>query len=41
MFASERHDIRFQPSDCTACWFSCRGEAEAPLTLGRIIEVNR
>ena len=31
----------FQPTDCTACWFSCRGQAEAPLTLGRIIEVNR
>lgn len=31
----------FEPTDCTACWFSCRGEAEAPLTLGRIIELNR
>lgn len=31
----------FKPTDCTACWFSCRGEAEAPLTLGRIIELNR
>lgn len=31
----------FRPTGCTACWFSCRGEAEARLTPGRIIELNR
>lgn len=31
----------FKPTDCTACWFSCRGEAEAPMTVSRILELNR
>jgi hypothetical protein len=25
--------------DCTNCWYGCRGENEAPLTLGRIGEL--
>ncbi len=25
--------------DCTGCWYGCRGENEAPLTLGRIGEL--
>jgi hypothetical protein len=27
------------PHDCTNCWYGCRGENEAPLTLGRIGEL--
>lgn len=27
------------PHDCTGCWYGCRGENEAPLTLGRIGEL--
>ncbi|SFM48939.1 radical SAM protein [Thermodesulforhabdus norvegica] len=26
---------------CRECWYACRGEAEAPLDLKRIIELNR
>jgi MoaA/NifB/PqqE/SkfB family radical SAM enzyme len=28
-------------TECTECWYACRGEAEAPLGLSRIIELNR
>jgi MoaA/NifB/PqqE/SkfB family radical SAM enzyme len=28
------------PTDCTDCWYACRGETEAPLGLRRIIELN-
>ena len=28
-----------EPHDCTGCWYGCRGENEAPLTLGRIGEL--
>lgn len=38
---TEYHSDTFRPTDCTACWFSCRGEAEAPLTPARILELNR
>jgi MoaA/NifB/PqqE/SkfB family radical SAM enzyme len=27
------------PVSCTACWYSCRGESQAPLTPGRIREL--
>lgn len=27
------------PVGCTACWYSCRGESQAPLTPGRIREL--
>lgn len=27
-------------TNCTDCWYACRGEAEAPLGLRRIIELN-
>jgi MoaA/NifB/PqqE/SkfB family radical SAM enzyme len=30
---------RPDPHDCTGCWYGCRGENEAPLTLGRIGEL--
>lgn len=28
-------------TSCRECWYACRGEAEAPLGLKRIVEVNR
>jgi MoaA/NifB/PqqE/SkfB family radical SAM enzyme len=28
------------PTDCTDCWYACRGETEAPLGIKRIIELN-
>ncbi|MEJ5300523.1 MAG: radical SAM protein [Thermodesulforhabdaceae bacterium] len=28
-------------TECTECWYACRGEAEAPLGISRIIELNR
>lgn len=28
------------PTSCTECWYACRGEAEAPLDLSRIMELN-
>ena len=30
---------RYQPIDCNACYYACRGEAQAPLTLSRIRDV--
>ena len=27
------------PVSCAACWYSCRGESQAPLTLGRVREL--
>ncbi len=29
----------YQPIDCQACYYACRGEAQAPLTLGRVRDV--
>jgi MoaA/NifB/PqqE/SkfB family radical SAM enzyme len=29
------------PVDCVACFQACRGEAQAPITLGRLVEVIR
>lgn len=31
----------FKPVTCAACWYSCRGEAQNPLTIKRIMELNR
>jgi MoaA/NifB/PqqE/SkfB family radical SAM enzyme len=28
-----------EPVSCTACWYSCRGESQAPVTLGRVREL--
>lgn len=28
-----------QPTTCTRCWYACRGESEASLTLGRVAEL--
>jgi MoaA/NifB/PqqE/SkfB family radical SAM enzyme len=28
-------------TDCRECWYACRGEAEAPLGIKRIMELNR
>ncbi|HET7586041.1 MAG TPA: radical SAM protein [Gemmatimonadaceae bacterium] len=30
---------RYRPIDCQACYYACRGEAQAPLTLGRVRDV--
>jgi hypothetical protein len=30
---------RYQPIDCNACYYACRGEAQAPLTLSRVRDV--
>ena len=30
-----------EPTPCTRCWYSCRGEAEASLTLERVLEYWR
>ena len=29
----------YQPIDCNACYYACRGEAQAPLRLSRILDV--
>ncbi len=36
---TEIDEKRPEPHDCTNCWYGCRGENEAPLTLGRIGEL--
>jgi MoaA/NifB/PqqE/SkfB family radical SAM enzyme len=41
-FAPEYHYTEykiFPKTDCTQCWYSCRGETEAGLTWGRAIEL--
>jgi MoaA/NifB/PqqE/SkfB family radical SAM enzyme len=30
---------RYQPIDCNACYYACRGEAQAPLTISRIQDI--
>jgi MoaA/NifB/PqqE/SkfB family radical SAM enzyme len=30
---------RYRPIDCNACFYACRGEAQAPLTLARVRDV--
>jgi len=30
---------KYQPVDCNACYYACRGEAQAPLRLSRIRDV--
>jgi len=32
---------RIPATECRQCWYACRGEAEAPLGLKRIVELNR
>lgn len=32
---------RVVPTPCTECWYACRGEAEAPMNLKRILELNK
>ena len=32
---------RIPATRCRKCWYACRGEAEAPLGLKRIVELNR
>lgn len=35
-----RHDpAKAPPVSCSACWYSCRGESQAPITLGRLREL--
>jgi MoaA/NifB/PqqE/SkfB family radical SAM enzyme len=29
----------YQPIDCNACYYACRGEAQAPLRLSRVLDV--
>lgn len=31
----------FNKTQCTSCWYSCRGETEAPLTVGRALELTQ
>jgi MoaA/NifB/PqqE/SkfB family radical SAM enzyme len=41
-FPSDFHWTRFQPYtpiDCNACFYACRGEAQAPLTISRIRDI--
>jgi hypothetical protein len=38
---SEWHRGFFKPTDCDHCWYSCRGEAQAPWTLKRFLENAR
>jgi len=35
---SEYEPGLFQPTKCEACWFSCRGETQAPQTFKRALE---
>ena len=28
-----------EPTDCTRCWYACRGESEASLTMERVAEL--
>jgi GTP 3',8-cyclase len=35
---SEYYPGIFDKTKCTACWYSCRGESEAPLTFKRALE---
>lgn len=35
---SEYEPGMFQPTKCEACWFSCRGETQAPKTIRRALE---
>jgi hypothetical protein len=30
---------RYEPIDCNACYYACRGEAQAPLRLSRVRDV--
>ena len=30
---------RYQPIDCNACFYACRGEAQAPLRMSRVLDV--
>ena len=34
-----RDFARYQPIDCNACYYACRGEAQAPFRLSRIADV--
>ena len=31
---------KYEPIDCNACYYACRGEAQAPLTLSRIRDIS-
>jgi MoaA/NifB/PqqE/SkfB family radical SAM enzyme len=31
----------FPPSNCTKCWYSCRGAAQEPITFSRFLEMAR
>jgi MoaA/NifB/PqqE/SkfB family radical SAM enzyme len=37
----EFRPYRYPATECQHCWYACRGEAEAPLGLKRIVELNR
>ena len=34
-----RDFARYEPVDCNACYYACRGEAQAPLRLSRVRDV--
>jgi len=40
-FVDYREYRGMKPTPCTRCWYSCRGEAEASLTLERVLEYWR
>ncbi len=38
---SEWDKKTFEPTDCTRCWYSCRGAAQEPFTFKRLVEMAR
>ena len=34
-----RSSSEYKPIDCNACYYACRGEAQAPLQLSRVRDV--
>ncbi len=38
---TEWHRGRLAPTDCTQCWYSCRGAAQEPQTWKRFVEMAR
>ena len=38
---SEWNKNTFEPTDCTRCWYSCRGAAQEPFTFKRLVEMAR
>ena len=30
---------KYEPIDCNACYYACRGEAQAPMRFSRVLDV--